>query len=266
MQHPIVYSRGVRRRRVRGCGGCDFFYIFFRKNNFFLLNRPFGPIQSISRFVRPCVCPSVCSLLEVPFKRLFAPTSQCTICKLFRDSESLGKSNVKKGSRARNFLLANGLKSLNQYFFVFWWFSLAKHGGNHASWWIRDISSKTKGVFDEFLGFSNKVFFLVFLVQLQCIVDVLQWGGSFAVAVLVMTSVRWHVTGDTWHVTLDRWQVKEDRCLPYARFFLSHNLKKNLRFAKGGISRWWLSVFYNNPEILWLPLWIVRKFSMCFLI
>ena len=52
---------------------------------------------------------------------------------------------------------------------------------------------------------------MVFWVQLQCIVDVLQRVGSVAVAVLVMTCDRLHMTGDTWNVTGDRWQVTGDR-------------------------------------------------------
>ena len=49
------------------------------------------PIQSVSRDVRTFVCVSVCPVLFTPFKRLFAPTSQSPMSKLFRYSESLGK-------------------------------------------------------------------------------------------------------------------------------------------------------------------------------
>ena len=54
------------------------------------------------------ICPSVCLFVclsvclftfEVPFKRLFAPTSRSRMSKIFRDSESLGKSNGKKWSQ-----------------------------------------------------------------------------------------------------------------------------------------------------------------------
>ena len=62
----------------------------------FSKHRPFGPMLSISRFVRLCVCPCVCSLFEVPFNGLFAPTSRSRMSNIFRDSESLGKSNGKK--------------------------------------------------------------------------------------------------------------------------------------------------------------------------
>ena len=46
-----------------------------------------------------CVCVSVCSLFEVPFKRLFAPTSQSQMSKKSRDSQSLGQSSAKKWSQ-----------------------------------------------------------------------------------------------------------------------------------------------------------------------
>ena len=51
----------------------------------------------------PSVCPSVhlsvrVFTFEVPFKRLFAPTSRSRVSNIFRDSESFGKSNGKKWS------------------------------------------------------------------------------------------------------------------------------------------------------------------------
>ena len=48
---------------------------------------------------------------EVPLYRLFAPTSQSWVSKIFRDSKSLGKSIGKKWSQISTFLLKNGLKS-----------------------------------------------------------------------------------------------------------------------------------------------------------
>ena len=46
------------------------------------------------------VCLSVCLFtFEVPFKRLFAPTSRSRMSKILGDSESLGKSNGKKWSQ-----------------------------------------------------------------------------------------------------------------------------------------------------------------------
>ena len=58
-----------------------------------------------------CVCLSVCSLFEVPFNGLFAPTSRSRMFNIFRDSESLGKSNGKKWSHIWTFLFGSGLKS-----------------------------------------------------------------------------------------------------------------------------------------------------------
>ena len=50
--------------------------------------------------VCPCVHVFVCVFtFEVPFKSLFAPTSQCQMSKFFRDLESLGENNGKKWSR-----------------------------------------------------------------------------------------------------------------------------------------------------------------------
>ena len=48
---------------------------------------------------------------EVPFKRLFVPTSQSRTSKLFRDLESCGESIEKKWSQIWNFVFKNGLKS-----------------------------------------------------------------------------------------------------------------------------------------------------------
>ena len=45
------------------------------------------------------VCLSLCLFtFEVPFKRLFAPTSQSRMSNIFKVSESLGKNNEKNGS------------------------------------------------------------------------------------------------------------------------------------------------------------------------
>ena len=127
-----------------------------------------------------CVCVSVCLFtFEVPFKRLFALTSQSWMSNIFRDSESLGKSYRKKWSQIWTFLLESCLKSSRKRKFFFADFALqnmvettlhdgletsgrrayrkfwhisgirfwgipcpTKHGGNHASRWIRDLWSK----------------------------------------------------------------------------------------------------------------------------
>ena len=72
----------------------------------FWKHRPSGPLLSISWFVRLFVC----SRFEVPFKRLFAPTSRSWMFKMFIDSEFLGKSNGKKWSQIWKLLLIKGVK------------------------------------------------------------------------------------------------------------------------------------------------------------
>ena len=58
------------------------------------------------------VCPCVCVFtFEVPFKRLFAPTSRSRMSNIFRALESSGKSNGKKWSQIGTFLFGSGLKS-----------------------------------------------------------------------------------------------------------------------------------------------------------
>ena len=63
---------------------------------------------------------------EVPFKGLFAPTSRSRMSNIFRDSESLGKSNGKKWSNIWTFLFGNGLKSprKKKFFVVVAYFAL----------------------------------------------------------------------------------------------------------------------------------------------
>ena len=115
------------------------FVIFFSTNNFIFLfskHRPSGPMLSISRNVRLSVCLCDCLFtFEVPFNGLFAPISRSWMSNIFRDSESLGKSNGKKWSNIWTFSFGSGLKLPR-------WFCLTKHGGNHASIWIRDLWSK----------------------------------------------------------------------------------------------------------------------------
>ena len=61
-------------------------------SSFFSRHRPSGLMLSINRNVRLRVRVSVhVFTFEVPFKRLFLPTSQSWMFNNFRDSESLGK-------------------------------------------------------------------------------------------------------------------------------------------------------------------------------
>ena len=90
------------------------------------------------------ICPSVRVSVHfrVPFKRLFALTAWSRMSNIFRDSESVGKSSGKKWSQIWNFLFGSGLKLPNKKKSFFCWVCLTKHGGNHASRWIRDLWSK----------------------------------------------------------------------------------------------------------------------------
>ena len=81
-------------------------------------------------FVCLSVCLSVCLFtFEVPFNGLFAPTFRSRMSNIFRDSESLGKSNGKKWSHIWTFLFGSGLKSPRKKKLVFllilpyktWW-------------------------------------------------------------------------------------------------------------------------------------------------
>ena len=68
--------------------------------------------KSICPYVCLFVCVCVCLFtFEVPFNGLFAPTSRSRMSNIFRDSESLGKSNGKKWSHIWTFLFGSGLKS-----------------------------------------------------------------------------------------------------------------------------------------------------------
>ena len=67
--------------------------------------------MSVCLSVCVSVCPSVCLFtFEVPFNGLFAPTYRSWMSNIFRDSESLGKSNGKKWSQIWTFLFENCLK------------------------------------------------------------------------------------------------------------------------------------------------------------
>ena len=65
---------------------------------------------------------------EVPFNGLFAPTSQSWMSNIFRDSESLGKSNGKKWSQIWTFWFENCRKSPRNFFSSFFsFFSLLRY-------------------------------------------------------------------------------------------------------------------------------------------
>ena len=75
--------------------------------------------------VRLSVCVSVFLFtFEVPFNGIFDPTSRSRMTKLFRDSESSGKSNGKKWSQIWKLLLIKAVKSPLWKKFFLWIFSV----------------------------------------------------------------------------------------------------------------------------------------------
>ena len=61
-----------------------------------VLNRIFKASALWADAFSKSICPYVCHTFEVPFNGLFAPTFRSQMSNIFRDSESLGKSNGKK--------------------------------------------------------------------------------------------------------------------------------------------------------------------------
>ena len=127
----------------------------------FSKHRPSGPMLSISRNVRLCVRVCVCLFtFEVPFNGLFVPTSQSRMSNIFRDLESLGKSNGKKWSQIWTFLFENFLKSPRQrkvFFFTF--FGLLRFSVFFNGLCAPPSQSRISNIFRD-LEFSGKSFFL----------------------------------------------------------------------------------------------------------
>ena len=93
----------------QSCQGVWHYLWVFRVG--FSKHRPSGLMLSISRNVRLSVGLSVrLFTFEVPFKCIFAPTSQSQMSNIFRDSEFLGKSNGKKWSQIWTLLFRSSLK------------------------------------------------------------------------------------------------------------------------------------------------------------
>ena len=112
-----------------------FCYYHFLKEVLYMLNypqtflaNPFSVGQILYLSICPSVCPCVCVFtFEVPFKRLFAPTSRSRMSNIFRDSESLGEKNGKKWSQIWTFLFENCLKSPRKKKFFSSLFSLLRY-------------------------------------------------------------------------------------------------------------------------------------------
>ena len=130
------------------CMGKD--QVFLKQTNILLFKASALWADAFYKLKCPSVCPSVC-LLSVCLCVHFWGTVWTSFCphfrqmsNIFRDLESLGKSNGKKWSQIGTFLFGSGLKLWRKKKFVFFgWFCLTKHGRNHTSRWIKDLWSKS---------------------------------------------------------------------------------------------------------------------------
>ena len=114
---------------------------------------PSGPMLSINQNVRLCVCLCVCSLLRYRLN-VFLPPLPKVGCPIFLEIRNpWGKSNGKSGLLFEHFCLKI-VKNRRAKKVFFCWFCLTKHGGNHASRWLRPL---VEGRIDNF-GISLDVF------------------------------------------------------------------------------------------------------------
>ena len=150
---------------------------------------------SISQFVRVSVhVPVRLFTFEVPFKRLFAPTSRKRMSNIFRDSESLGKSNGKKWSHIWTFLFENCLKSSRKKKFFFADFAgLFQWGGYITTW---------GGYIEIWGGYKTT------------------WGGYIEIWGGYIWCGFWGILGPPSYGIGDTICIgREMLCLPYAGFF-----------------------------------------------
>ena len=103
----------------------------------FSKHRPFGPMLSISWFVRPsvclCVCLSVCSLLRYRLTVFFPPLPEVG-CPIFLEIRNpWGKVMERCGLTFKHFCLkvVSNRRAKKSLFFC--WFCRTKHVENHAS-------------------------------------------------------------------------------------------------------------------------------------
>ena len=125
------------------------------------------PLGQFDLVVTMSVCCYLSPFHVLDFEAYFAPTFRSRMSKIVRDSKSLGKSAGKKWSQNWTFLLGSGLKLPRKKSYFFCWFCLTKHGGNHASRWIRDLWSKDLWIIlpylSTFLSFSVLDYFFLFI-------------------------------------------------------------------------------------------------------
>ena len=94
---------------------------------------------------------------QVPFNGLFAPTSQSRMSNIYRDSESLGKSNGKKWSQIWTFLFENCIKSPHKKSFFLHFFGLLRFLVFFNGLFAPTCRSRMSNIFrdSESLGKSN---------------------------------------------------------------------------------------------------------------
>ena len=177
---------------------------------FFSKHRPSGPMLSISRnvllSVRPSVRLSVCLFtFEVPFNGLLAPTSRSRMSNIFRDLESLGKSNGKKWSHIWTFLLENCQKSPRifvDFAGLFQWGGYIRTWGGYIEIWGGYIT--TWGGYIEIWGGYIKT-----------------WGGSIEIWGGYIWCGFWGILGPPSYGIGATFRIgREMLCLPYAGFLL----------------------------------------------
>ena len=119
---------------------------------------------------------------EVPFNSLFGPTSLSRMSNIFRDSESLEKSNGKKWSNIWTFLFGRGLElARNKKVFFVAYFALV-----HPPMASVLLSASVERSFVSHMRDLKKIYIFFFAIKK---IDMAQ------------------MSGDTWQVTCDHWRL-----------------------------------------------------------
>ena len=116
---------------------------YCKDSSVFSRHRPSGPMLSISDLsVYLSVCLSVCSLLRYRLN-VFLPPLPEVGCPVFLEIRNpWGKVMERSGPTFEHFFWKWSKIAAQKKVFFFCWFWFTKHGGNHASRWIRDLWSK----------------------------------------------------------------------------------------------------------------------------
>ena len=184
----------------------------------FSKHRPSGQMLSISRNVRPSVrvsmCPSVCLFtFEVPFNGLFAPSSRSRMSTIFRDSESLGKSNGKKWSQIWTFFVwkLSKIAARKKVFFFAYFAGLFQWSGYITTW----------GGYIEIWG--------GYITTWGSYIEI--WGGYIEIWGGYIWCGFWGILGPpSYGIGANIRIGREMLCLPYAGFFLSWRIRPQGHF------------------------------------